>query len=144
MDAIMTPDLSPAMLQFFIQARCRHAVASGMARDIKVAKSALRKAAGVTSAAFDTAWSGRLNKASPRLKLWGTLGVVPGNYGVVLTDDGGHRCQTCGSTERLQVHHRTYLRRGREMSRDLMVLCEPCHKLFHENSRLSDGGRADV
>lgn len=51
-------------------------------------------------------------------------------------------CQTCSSTDRLNVHHRTYIRRGQEYSSDLIVLCEPCHKIFHDNGRLADGGRA--
>lgn len=51
-------------------------------------------------------------------------------------------CQTCSSTDRLNVHHRTYLRRGHEYLSDLIVLCEPCHKIFHDNGRLADGGRA--
>lgn len=51
-------------------------------------------------------------------------------------------CQTCSSKDRLNVHHRTYARRGSEYNSDLIVLCEPCHKLFHDHGRLADGGRA--
>lgn len=54
-----------------------------------------------------------------------------------------YHCQTCSSADRLQVHHRTYVRRGREYSSDLIVLCGSCHTLFHENSKLAEGGRAD-
>lgn len=85
----MKPEFSPEMLRLFVRARCLHRVATGMCRDIRAARAGLRKAAGITSAAFDVAWSGRLNKAETRLKLWGALGVVPADHGVILTDDGG-------------------------------------------------------
>lgn len=45
-------------------------------------------------------------------------------------------CQVCSSKHRLQVHHRTYDRFGSEQPRDLIVLCDECHDLFHRNGRL--------
>jgi hypothetical protein len=48
-----------------------------------------------------------------------------------------HRCQLCNSGEGLQVHHRTYERLGCEKMSDLLVLCRPCHTLFHEHRRLA-------
>ena len=42
-----------------------------------------------------------------------------------------HRCMICNSTKKLQVHHRTYERVGREQMNDLVPLCESCHTLFH-------------
>jgi 5-methylcytosine-specific restriction endonuclease McrA len=44
-----------------------------------------------------------------------------------------YRCQICnaGNTT-LDVHHRTYERRGNEYARDLIVLCRNCHALFHD------------
>lgn len=51
-------------------------------------------------------------------------------------------CQTCAGKGELHVHHRTYVRRGHEWSSDLIVLCAPCHSLFHQNARLAEGGRA--
>ena len=48
-------------------------------------------------------------------------------------------------TEDLDVHHRTYERRGAELATDLTVLCRPCHELHHaEHGRpkRSGGGRA--
>lgn len=51
-------------------------------------------------------------------------------------------CQTCSGKGELHVHHRTYVRRGQEWSSDLIVLCAPCHSLFHQNARLAQGGRA--
>lgn len=48
----------------------------------------------------------------------------------------GERCQVCNADRELQVHHRTYERRGNEDPGDLTVLCRPCHARFHD--RLSD------
>lgn len=42
-----------------------------------------------------------------------------------------HRCQLCNSAERLNVHHRTYERRGCEEPNDVTVLCQSCHAKFH-------------
>lgn len=41
------------------------------------------------------------------------------------------RCQLCNSEERVEVHHRTYERIGRELPTDLTVLCHACHSTFH-------------
>jgi hypothetical protein len=35
-------------------------------------------------------------------------------------------------TEGLEVHHRTYERRGAELATDLAVLCHSCHQLHHK------------
>lgn len=44
----------------------------------------------------------------------------------------GHRCSMdINHTKGLQVHHRTYDRRGAELPTDLVVVCEACHDLFH-------------
>lgn len=40
------------------------------------------------------------------------------------------RCQLCDS-EGAEVHHRTYVRRGCELLRDLVVLCPACHGRHH-------------
>ncbi len=39
----------------------------------------------------------------------------------------GHRCEDCGHTEHLEVHHNNYLRVGRERPGDVRVLCSDCH-----------------
>ena len=44
----------------------------------------------------------------------------------------GKRCAVCGSTEALQVHHKTYKRLGREKMKDLQILCDGCHACEHE------------
>jgi len=43
-----------------------------------------------------------------------------------------HRCQLCNSPTALQVHHRTYERRGNERDNDVIALCDTCHSIFHE------------
>ena len=44
-----------------------------------------------------------------------------------------HRCQICNSDAGpLEVHHRTYERRGRERLDDLTVLCRRCHQSHHD------------
>lgn len=49
-------------------------------------------------------------------------------------------CQVCNTSRaRLNVHHRTYERRGHELASDLIVLCEDCHRLFHEQGKLAKG-----
>lgn len=39
----------------------------------------------------------------------------------------GYRCQKCGTSALLDVHHVTYKRLGREEEADLQALCRPCH-----------------
>lgn len=49
----------------------------------------------------------------------------------------GYRCQVCHRGGRtLDVHHRTYDRRGEELDQDLTVLCRACHTTFHRHRRL--------
>lgn len=43
----------------------------------------------------------------------------------------GHRCQLCASTNKLQVHHKTYENIERETLDDVIVLCGICHSKFH-------------
>lgn len=47
-----------------------------------------------------------------------------------------HRhCEFCSSTGRLDVHHKTYERRGRERLSDLVVLCRSCHDAVHDYAK---------
>lgn len=48
------------------------------------------------------------------------------------------RCQLCNSGEKLQVHHRTYERVGKELLSDLTALCGECHDKFHKVSKVKD------
>ncbi|MEM9214040.1 MAG: HNH endonuclease signature motif containing protein [Cyanobacteria bacterium P01_F01_bin.150] len=43
----------------------------------------------------------------------------------------GYACQVCNSKGILDVHHRTYERRGDEALSDLTVLCRQCHSTHH-------------
>jgi hypothetical protein len=48
----------------------------------------------------------------------------------------GGCCERCGAkTRRLEVHHLTYERFGRELLTDLQGLCEPCHKIADEERK---------
>lgn len=49
----------------------------------------------------------------------------------------GNRCQFCNTAGRLEVHHRTYERLGRERDGDLVVLCRECHGVLHQYRRLA-------
>ena len=43
----------------------------------------------------------------------------------------GYRCERCGSKTELNVHHKTYERKGHERPEDLIVLCKTCHEKEH-------------
>lgn len=40
----------------------------------------------------------------------------------------GYQCERCKREDTLQVHHKTYERRGKEKLEDLEVLCDECHE----------------
>lgn len=44
------------------------------------------------------------------------------------------KCQLCNGRGLLDVHHRTYERRGYENAKDLIVLCRDCHSKFHDKT----------
>jgi len=47
-------------------------------------------------------------------------------------EEAGNKCQLCNDGEvTLHVHHRTYENIYKETLKDLIVLCENCHKKFH-------------
>ena len=43
----------------------------------------------------------------------------------------GRRCAWCGGGGRLDVHHLTYTRLGRELPGDVVALCPTCHATAH-------------
>lgn len=50
--------------------------------------------------------------------------------------DAEFKCQRCGfnpgtSKQKLEVHHKTYERLGKELMEDLEVLCDRCHRKEH-------------
>lgn len=51
------------------------------------------------------------------------------------------RCRGCNTPDNIEVHHRTYARRGFEDVEDLTVLCAACHDAVH---LVADGRRGVV
>lgn len=51
-------------------------------------------------------------------------------------DQVGRKCQICGCTERLEIHHKHYKYRGKELRnlKCLMVLCRKHHQMMHDIS----------
>lgn len=47
-----------------------------------------------------------------------------------------YQCQVCAGKEHLQVHHNSYANLGNEQAYELVVLCDECHRIFHENRRI--------
>lgn len=45
----------------------------------------------------------------------------------------GHNCASCGNKSDLQVHHKHYKTLFREEIKDVMILCETCHRKTHKN-----------
>ena len=41
------------------------------------------------------------------------------------------RCEFCGTTKNLQIHHKNYNNIFQERNSDLKVLCKRCHKEVH-------------
>ena len=50
----------------------------------------------------------------------------------------GRECSSCGSTKRLDVHHKTYERKGKERISDLQILCHTCHSELHRQERTGE------
>lgn len=42
-----------------------------------------------------------------------------------------NKCESCGSTHNLHLHHITYERLTQELISDLVILCEECHQRQH-------------
>lgn len=45
----------------------------------------------------------------------------------------GQKCERCGSTENLQIHHLNYDNLYNEKPEDVMILCSKCHKKEYDN-----------
>jgi hypothetical protein len=50
-------------------------------------------------------------------------------------DRAGNKCQLCKSDKKLNVHHNNYLSLGKEEPSDVIVLCERCHRIHHDNEK---------
>jgi hypothetical protein len=48
-----------------------------------------------------------------------------------------YRCQVCNAAVPLDVHHRTYERRGHEHANDVIALCRECHEVFHHHRQIA-------
>lgn len=46
------------------------------------------------------------------------------------------KCQVCGSKSKLNLHHNNYDNLYKETDKDVVVLCEKCHHLFHKNNKI--------
>jgi 5-methylcytosine-specific restriction endonuclease McrA len=55
-----------------------------------------------------------------------------------ILDRDGWRCQQCGSSMNLQVHHMTHRGQlGDDAEENLITLCSTCHQLVHWHSPAS-------
>lgn len=45
---------------------------------------------------------------------------------------GGDRCAYCKGRDRLELHHLTYVRLGKERLEDVILLCQACHAWQHK------------
>ena len=47
----------------------------------------------------------------------------------------GYRCQSCGSMQNLQVHHKEFRSHsGNDAESNLITLCASCHRRIHERT----------
>lgn len=56
----------------------------------------------------------------------------------------GHKCQGCGTSHGLQVHHATYIRWRNERLDDLVTVCGQCHDAIHKAYRPGRGASLAV
>jgi len=47
-------------------------------------------------------------------------------------EGAGFKCEECGETKKLEVHHVNYDNFGNELYEDLKILCKKCHTNFHK------------
>jgi 5-methylcytosine-specific restriction endonuclease McrA len=48
----------------------------------------------------------------------------------------GAKCELCGSTTVLHVHHKSYKHYKRPKDSNLQVVCQPCHQTLHPDKRI--------
>ena len=54
------------------------------------------------------------------------------------------RCEICGSSEKLELHHKTYDSLGHEQLIDMAVLCKLCHNALHKTYLIDECLRANT
>jgi len=47
---------------------------------------------------------------------------------------GFYVCEFCRQSKKVNLHHATYKRLGKEHLGDLHLICDDCHELIHKNS----------
>ena len=60
-----------------------------------------------------------------------------------IMDARGYKCELCGSTNRLEIHHSSYDHLGEEYDNELFCLCRDCHQLIHNLIEKRKGNAAD-
>lgn len=50
----------------------------------------------------------------------------------IVLENADYKCQVCGESKPLDIHHNTYGNLGHEKISDLIALCKHCHKLYHD------------
>lgn len=53
----------------------------------------------------------------------------------------GYRCCWCNSSEKVEVHHRTYVRLDHEQLQDCVCLCKHCHIVATRSTQRTERGR---
>ena len=53
-------------------------------------------------------------------------------FASAIRHERGNRCENCHGSDVLHCHHMTYERFGNELNSDILVLCEGCHKRYHD------------
>lgn len=56
--------------------------------------------------------------------------AMMGRYKLIIKNSLGNKCQKCGSTERLEIHEKTY---SNTTINDCVLLCKKCHMTYHYN-----------
>ncbi len=70
-----------------------------------------------------------------------------GKNALIAVERANRKCEKCGSSENLQIHHkdgkgRSYINKGLEPNNELnnlMVLCRSCHIILHEELNKKKG-----
>lgn len=62
------------------------------------------------------------------------LSIEWANVRIELFNSRGKKCEKCSSKKRIEVHHLTYENIFHEEPKDLIILCNECHKKEHPNN----------